>query len=136
MPTAGYSGTPLAKKLGIKPGFVCWFHDAPEHYFDLFEDLPQDLQILGELTNEIDFAHLFLTEKDQLAEVLSKVKPHLKKNGLIWLSWPKGTSKISTNVNREVIREVGLASGLVDVKVAAVDDDWSGLKFVFRTKDR
>ncbi len=136
MPTAGYSGTPLAKKLGIKPGFRIWLFDNPDHYFDLFQDLPEGLEQLPELEGEVDFVHVFATDNDTLVRVVSKAKSHLKKNGLMWISWPKGASKIPTNINRESVREIGLTAGLVDVKVAAVDEDWSGLKFVFRLKDR
>jgi len=136
MPTAGYSGTPLARKLGIKSGFKIWIENAPSHYFQLFDDLPEDLEIMKVLDQEIDFAHLFVKEQSILEPSLITIKKHLKKDGLIWISWPKGASKIVTDVNREIVREVGLKAGLVDVKVAAVDENWSGLKFVFRLKDR
>ncbi len=136
MPTAGYSGTPLAKKLGIKSGFKYWVYKAPGHYFDLFDDLPSGLNKTENLESEMDFVHLFCTDKEDLKQMIPEVKGNLKKEGLTWISWPKGSSKIPTDINREVVRELGLASGLVDVKVAAIDEDWSGLKFVYRKKDR
>ena len=136
MPTTGYSGTPLAKKLGLKSGFKCWFFNAPERYFELFDDLPADLNQTTDLQNDMDFAHLFFTQKQELENSMQGLAMKLKKDGLIWISWPKGTSKIPTDINREVVREVGLNAGLVDVKVAAIDENWSGLKFVYRLKDR
>ncbi|MEO1049330.1 MAG: DUF3052 domain-containing protein [Bacteroidota bacterium] len=137
MPTAGYSGTPLAKKLGIKTGFAIWIHNQPEHYLELFDDLPDDLDFVNEPKEEsLDFIHLFVKEMAVLSEVAPKAKGYLKKNGTLWVSWPKGASKISTDLSRDPIREYLLGIGLVDVKVAAVDENWSGLKFVYRVKDR
>ena len=134
---AGYSGTPLARKLGIKEGFSIWLQDAPAHYFDLFADLPKEIDVRTEADDEsLDFIHVFVREEDRLVEYLERLKPLLKKNGSFWISWPKGSSKIKTNLKREPIRELGLAAGLVDVKVAAIDADWSGLKFVYRLVDR
>lgn len=136
MPT-GYSRTPLAKKLGIKSGFKIMLYQAPEHYFELFTDLPEDIEILQAIGNEnVDFIHLFFTSKADLEEQILQYKKALKKDGLMWVSWPKGKSKIETDLKREPIREYLLSIGLVDVKVAAIDEDWSGLKFVYRVKDR
>ncbi|MDW3646306.1 MAG: DUF3052 domain-containing protein [Bacteroidia bacterium] len=135
--SAGYSQTPLAKKLGIKPGFSMLLHQAPDHYFELFADLPQDLQILEVgLEEGVDFIHLFCTEMSDLEAKAELHKSYLKKTGLMWVSWPKGKSKIPTDLKREPIRDHLLSIGLVDVKVAAIDEDWSGLKFVYRVKDR
>lgn len=134
---AVYSETPLAKKLGIKAGFKLVIHNPPEHYFMLFNDLPEDLELVEEeKENEIDFVHLFGTDFDELKAAFIANKKRIKKNGMIWVSWPKGKSTIPTNIKRDAIREFGLSTGLVDVKVCAVDDDWSGLKFVIRVKDR
>jgi len=134
---AGYSGTPLAKKLGIKSGFKMILHQAPEHYFELFADLPKDIEMLQNIGNEnVDFIHLFFTTKADLEKQAIRYKQALKKDGLMWVSWPKGKSKIETDLKREPIREHLLTIGLVDVKVAAIDEDWSGLKFVYRVKDR
>jgi len=135
--SAGYSGTPLAKKLGIKSGFKMMLHQAPEHYFELFTDLPEDLEILQNIEKECaDFIHLFFTTQANLEEQAIRYMKALKKDGLMWVSWPKGKSRIETDLKREPIREHLLAIGLVDVKVAAIDEDWSGLKFVYRVKDR
>lgn len=134
---AGYSGTPLAKKLGIKEGYTLLLYNQPEHYFDLFVDLPNDLQIVEEIIPEsTDFIHIFCTTIEELEHHSKKYKIALKKEGLLWVSWPKGASSIPTNLKREPIREHLLSIGLVDVKVAAIDNDWSGLKFVYRLKDR
>lgn len=135
--SAGYSGTPLAKKLGIKENFKVLLCDQPSHYFDLFSDMPNGIVVEKDITPEsTDFVHLFCTTLDELKESFNLYKVALKKTGMLWVSWPKGSSKISTDLKRDVIREYGLDNGLVDVKVAAVDADWSGLKFVYRTKDR
>ena len=88
------------------------------------------------IKNSADFIHLFLTTEDELISVVQKYKPALKKTGLLWVSWPKGGSNILTDIKRDIIREHLLSVGLVDVKVAAIDTDWSGLKFVYRLKDR
>ncbi len=134
---SGYSGTPLAKKLGLKQGFRIYIHNRPDHYFGLFSDLPADLEIRDAMEFEdVDFIHLFCTSFSELEEIALEAKEALKKDGLMWISWPKGSSKISTDLKRDMIREYLLDIGLVDVKVAAVDDDWSGLKFVYRLKDR
>ncbi len=132
---AGYSATPLAKKLGIKPGYRMLLINEPDHYGDLFEDLPGDLILDHDGTN-IDFAHLFITKEEVLEAQVRDIMGRLKKTGMLWISWPKGASKIETNLNRDIIREAVLEIGLVDVKVAAVDEDWSGLKFMYRKKDR
>lgn len=133
--SSGYSTTPLAKKLGIKPGFKLLLHNSPLHYFDLFADLPQDIEVLEE-EQEADFIHLFFTELEEMKAVGRKYMGYLKKDGLMWVSWPKGKSSIPTDLKREPIRDHFLDIGLVDVKVCAVDEDWSGLKFVYRLKDR
>lgn len=135
--SAGYSSTPLAKKLGIKEGFTLLAYNPPQQYFQLFSDLPASLQITEKTDSEnVDFIHLFCTTMHELQSIGEKYKSALKKNGLLWVSWPKGTSKIETDLKREPIRDYFLSIGLVDVKVAAIDEDWSGLKFVYRLKDR
>ncbi len=132
---AGYSSTPLAKKLGIKSGYRMLIKQAPEHYLDLFQDLPKDL-IYDHDSKDLDFIHLFITYKEELEPAVTDAMARLRKTGSLWISWPKGTSKISTDLNRDIIREKVLEIGLVDVKVAAIDEDWSGLKFMYRKKDR
>ncbi len=135
---AGYSKTPLGKKLGLKEEFKILLYNRPDHYFELFQDWPKVFEILEPIqTENIDFAHLFCTKTEELEAVLPNYITPLKKNGSIWISWPKGTSKIPTDLNRDRIREHVLGTtGLVDVKVAAVDHDWSGLKFVYRLTNR
>ena len=134
--TTGYSGTPLAKKLGIKFGFQILLINEPEHYFDLFTDLPKIDIIRYPDDQSIDFIHIFSTDLKNLEKDVLTYKPYLKKDGMLWISWPKGTSTIPTNLKREPVRELLLQLGLVDTKVAAIDEDWSGLKFVYRIKDR
>lgn len=134
----GYSGTPLARKLGIKEGFAVLFVNVPEYYLELFTDFPSEVNELKNPDQETaDFIHLFCKSHTCLETETQRLKPFLKRNGMLWVSWPKGTSKIETNLNREIIRAYILTQvGLVDIKVAAIDTDWSGLKFVYRTKDR
>ena len=132
-----YSGTPLVKKLGIKEGYKLLIYNQPEHYFMLFADLPEGLELLEEPGNtEVDFIHLFCTELSELKGIFKSYKKVLKKNGSLWISWPKGKSSIPTDLKRDPIRNYVLEQGLVDCKVAAVDDDWTGLKFMYRVKDR
>ncbi|AXT53955.1 DUF3052 domain-containing protein [Aquimarina sp. BL5] len=135
--SAGYSGTPLAKKLGIKPGKTLLFYNRPDHYWNLFSDVPENIKELTKVTpEEADFIHVFCTSVDELKTQIPIYKTALKKTGMLWVSWPKGSSKIPTDLKREPIREYLLDIGLVDIKVAAVDNDWSGLKFVYRVNDR
>lgn len=137
METAGYSKTPLAKKLGIKEGYVMMVVNEPEHYMSLFSDFPKDTNRKKELDAEsFDFIHIFVQKYSELSAIVQMTKPALKKNGILWISWPKGTSKIPTDLKREPIREHLLKTGLVDIKVCAVDADWSGLKFMYRKEDR
>ncbi|MGI9551838.1 MAG: DUF3052 domain-containing protein [Aurantibacter sp.] len=136
MDTSGYSGTPLAKKLGMKDGFGVHLVNTPDHYFDLFRELPE-INIIEEPQKEsVDFIHLFCTKTGEFEELSLNLKAFLKKSGMLWVSWPKGSSKIETDLSRDPIRNFLLVNGLVDVKVCAVDADWSGLKFVYRLKDR
>lgn len=136
MSTAGYSGTPLVKKLGIKPGARMYVDGAPAHYFDLLGPLPADVVISTRLNGEFDFLHVFADQAKQLKQRLRKLKPRLKPDGMLWISWPKGTSPLAKDLNGGDVRELGLAAGLVDIKVCAVDQDWSGHKFVIPVADR
>lgn len=134
---AGYSGTPLAKKLGIKEGYKVLIIDAPEYYWSLFSELPPNIEVVNDGEVEtIHFIHLFTTDLTAFERNLTKVAPLLKKDGLLWISWPKKSAKIPTTVDKWAVMRLGQAVGLVDVKVAAVDDSWSGLKFVYRKEDR
>jgi len=134
---SGYSGTPLAKKLGIKSDHNFLLYNEPKHYFNLFSDFPKDTTNLKDIEKDTaDFIHIFCTTEKELFEAVTLVKPALKKSGMLWVSWPKGSSKIHTDLKREPVRDYVLSKRLVDIKVAAIDDDWSGLKFVYRLKDR
>ena len=133
---AGYSGTPLAKKLGIKIGMKTYVKNAPENYLDLLEPLPEALVFTKRLTSQTDFIHLFTRSRSELSSLLSNYLQKIKPNGMIWVSWPKKSSKVETDVTEDVVREVALPLGLVDVKVCAVDEVWSGLKLVIRKENR
>ncbi|MEM6720216.1 MAG: DUF3052 domain-containing protein [Bacteroidota bacterium] len=136
MPTSGYSGTPLAKKLGIKAGFTIKIVRAPEDYFDLFADLPSDLTKVSDVETKKDFIHYFTKSADELLADITSLREEITQNGMIWISWPKKASKIKTDLNGNIVREIGLSNGLVDVKVCAVNEIWSGHKFVIPKKDR
>lgn len=133
---AGYSGTPLVKKLGIKPGFRLYAKNAPENYEELIAPLPEKVQISQRLTNDLDMIHLFTTSRVELANNIVTFMGHIKQDGMIWISWPKKSAKVPTDVTEDVIREIILPLGLVDVKVCAVDAIWSGLKLVIRKENR
>jgi hypothetical protein len=133
---AGYSGTPLVKKLGLKPAISLYIMNPPNQYFDWLHPLPQKTDVREKLSGSLDFIHLFVKDRKAFHQAFVKAKAHLKDNGMIWVSWPKKSSKLPTDLDENVIRDFGLAEGLVDVKVCAVDDTWSGLKFVVRVKDR
>jgi hypothetical protein len=136
METTGYSGTPLSKKLGIKPGFDMALINAPENYVDLLTDLPAGLQIATEVSKEYDLIHLFVKNQPEYLNRLPLLKNQIKQNGMIWVSWPKKASKILTDITEDIIRTKALQNGLVDVKVCAVDEIWSGLKLVLLLNDR
>ena len=133
---AGYSGTPLLKKLGVKENAVMFVYNAPKEYFDWLSPLPKGVSVKSRAMGEMDFIHVFTPELSVFKKQFLECKKHLKKDGMLWISWPKKSSKMETDLDENVIRDFGLANGLVDVKVCAVDDVWSGLKFVIRVKDR
>jgi hypothetical protein len=133
---AGYSSTPLAKKLGIKSGFHLKLVNAPDHYFDLFTDLPTDIIIETTGNIKLDFIHFFTKSKAEYQSTLLWLKQQIKPDGMIWVSWPKKASKVATDITEEIIRNYALQIGMVDIKVCAVDDTWSGLKLVIPVKDR
>ncbi len=132
---AGYSGTPLVKKLGIKEGFNVVFVNAPKG-FDRELDLPAGVTVNAKSTKPIDFVLLFVKTKREMESSFSRYAAKLSPAGMLWISWPKKASGVATDLTENVVREIGLAKGMVDVKVCAVDEVWSGLKFVFRLKDR
>jgi hypothetical protein len=132
----GYSKKPLADKLGIQPGFRISMEGNPDHYMSLLGTLPEGVDILSQRATKLDFLHLFATNRLQLEDRFPRARKRIKPDGMIWVSWPKLRSPLKGRLNENVVREIGLANGLVDVKVAAIDENWSGLKFVFRIKDR
>jgi hypothetical protein len=133
---AGYSGTPLAKKLGIKAGHKVFLAGAPEHYPKLVAPLPEGVRFVARVGGDTDIVHLFATRKAMLAKSLRAALARLKPDGAIWVSWPKKSSKQPTDITEDTIREIALPLGLVDIKVCAVDDAWSGLKLVIRKENR
>lgn len=132
----GYSGTPLARKLGIKPGSRLALLGAPEGFDDELAPLPDGVQILRRLGPDLDVAVLFVTERRQLEKRFPEVAAAITPAGGLWVAWPKKSSKVPTDVTENVLREVGLPQGLVDNKVCAVTDVWSGLRFVWRRENR
>jgi coenzyme F420-reducing hydrogenase beta subunit len=134
--TAGYSGAPLAKKLGIKPGFKVRLIGQPEHYFALFNDLPNDLAFIETGKDVAHLIHYFITDIHELSKRIATLRRQIRADGSIWISWPKKASGVVTNVSENLIRDIALKNGLVDIKVCAVDDTWSGLKLVIPVKDR
>ena len=133
---AGYSGTPLAKKLGIRAGDTVVAVAAPERYQELLEPLPEGVSVTSEIVQECRFVHCFSVARADLEARLPALKAALTRDGMLWLSWPKKSSGVKTDLTSDVVREIGLEAGLVDVKVCAVDETWSGLKFVYRLVDR
>jgi hypothetical protein len=129
---AGYSGTPLATKLGIKPGFTIFADGAPKNYASLLAPLPDDVTFVKKLTKSVDLVHLFTKSAAELDARLRSWRHTMKSDGAVWVSWPKKTSKVPTDITEDVIRTIALPMGLVDIKVCAVDDTWSGLKLVVR----
>ena len=134
---AGYSGTPLTKKLGLKPGLAIRVMAAPDGYWEWVSPLPEGIKAISRAKREsADFIHLFVKERKKFEKEFLKLKGALKKDGMFWVSWPKKSSKVASDLDENLIRNYGLANGLVDVKVCAIDEVWSGLKFMYRIKDR
>lgn len=134
--STAYSTTPLAKKLGIKPGYVIRIINEPPHYFTLFADWPADVIPAENKKEPKHLIHLFARELAVVKKEIPLLKREITQNGIIWISWPKKTSKVVTDITEDLIRQIAIASGLVDVKVCAVDEIWSGLKLVIPVKDR
>jgi hypothetical protein len=129
---AGYSGTPLARKLGITEGSVVVTINAPPGYASLVAPLPAGARITARLPKQPAFVHLFSTSRAALAKHLGVLRKRITQNGIVWLSWPKKSSTVVTDITEDTIRAVALPMGFVDVKVCAVDEIWSGLKLVIR----
>jgi hypothetical protein len=132
----GYSGTPLSKKLGIKPGFRVRLVNLPT---EVRKELSPDLaacEIVSDPKAQIDFAMVFTKSRVELESELPRIAKGLASAGMVWIGWPKKTSGVATDLNENIVRDTGLGTGLVDVKVCAITEVWSGLKFVRRLKDR
>jgi len=136
MNVAGYSGTPLAKKLGYKEGHNVRLINPPDNYLDLLATLPHHINFKTERKTKKDLIHFFTRNLKELESEISLLKNEIAPAGIIWVSWPKKSSKIETDLSEDKIRETALANGLVDVKVCAVDEVWSGLKLVIPIKNR
>ena len=134
--TAGYSGTPLAKKLGVTAGCKVLCIDAPADYQSLLEPIPDGVTFTSRADACVDLAHLFVTERGRLAKELAALRGKLRPETPVWVSWPKKASGVASSVTEDVIREVALPIGYVDVKVCAVSEVWSGLKLVVRRELR
>jgi hypothetical protein len=134
---AGYSETPLAKKLGIKAGFRLGFVNAPKGFRRELGPIPADAKIFtGDLPKPLDLIILFTDSSRTLKIQFHLLAEKLGSNGMLWIAWPKKSSGVSTDLSFDNVQRTGLDAGLVDVKICAVNDIWSGLKFVYRTKDR
>ena len=132
----GYSQTPLIKKLGLKEGYQFYVSGTPVGYAALLGKLPDLAVQKSRLGKNLDFIHYFTKSQKELEAFLPKALNSIKRNGMIWISWPKKSSKIPSDVNEDSIRTAALPTGLVDVKVCAIDDTWSGLKLVIRKELR
>jgi hypothetical protein len=133
---AGYSEIPLAKKLGIKPGIKAFFHSPPESVLAELKPALTEVELTRSLAPELDFILSFVRSKSELTKALPVWKKYLSKSGCLWIAWPKKTSGLVSTLSDTVVRDVGLKASLVDIKVCAVDEQWSGLKFVYRKGDR
>lgn len=133
---AGYSGTPLPRKLGIRPGARVVLIDAPAGARALLEPLPDGARVLSRLGRDVDVILLFADRLAALRRRLPAAQRALRSDGGLWIAWPKRSSGVASDLGDAVVREVGLATGLVDNKVCAIDETWSALRFVVRVRDR
>ena len=133
---AGYSGTPLVKKLGIKPGARVALVNAPDDFEVTLGVLPDNVKFVKSTAKSLDLILCFVLSERILLRDFAKLAQRLISNGMIWIAWPKKSSGVATELTLESVQRIGLDAGLVDVKICAIDDTWSGLKFVYRLKDR
>jgi hypothetical protein len=133
---AGYSGTPLAKKLVITASSKVFADGAPADYASLLGPLPEGVTFVKKLTTSVDVIHLFTKSASELDAKLRRWRNAIRSDAAIWISWPKKASKVTTDITEDVIRDIALPMGYVDVKVCAVDETWSGLKLVIRKELR
>ncbi|MCB2068027.1 MAG: DUF3052 family protein [Erythrobacter sp.] len=134
--SGGYSGTPLAKKLSLRDGQSCWFHQMPDPVAEEIFEYALDLTMLAAPQQGLDAAHVFVTQRAELAELLAMLRTTLAPDGQVWVSWPKKAAKVPTDITEDMIRELCLPLGFVDTNVCAVDETWSGLKLVIRKELR
>jgi hypothetical protein len=133
---AGYSGTPLVRKLGIRDGFRVFAEGAPADYTTMLDPLPAGVELVRRFSPSVDLVHLFAMKRGALERRLAALRRRMKSDGVVWVSWPKKASGIPSEVTEDVIREIALPLGFVDTKVCAVDETWSGLKLVIRVELR
>jgi hypothetical protein len=133
---AGYSGTPLLKKLGIKEGARVAFLNAPKDFPAELGALPAGAQLLTASRQPLDFILVFVKSQAELTKKLAELRPKLAQSGMLWVAWPKKSSGIATDLSFATVQAAGLAAGIVDTKICAINDIWSGLRFVIRVKDR
>ena len=133
---AGYSDTPLVRKLGIRPNERLVALNAPQNYAQLLTELPAGVQITTRLAGRPQFIHFFVTERSELAKRLAVLRNKLDEAGVVWISWPKKSAKVPTDITENTVRNVALPLGFVDIKVCAVDETWSGLKLMIRRENR
>lgn len=133
---AGYSGTPLARKLGVNDDTRIVTINAPRNYLSLLEPLPPNARVSARASKHPAFVHVFATSRVELAKHMKSLRGTLTQDGVVWVSWPKRSAKVPTDITEDTIREVALPLGFVDVKVCAVDETWSGLKLVIRRELR
>jgi hypothetical protein len=133
---AGYSGTPLVKKLGIKEDARVALVNAPKDFQATLEDLPDNVKFMKSTTSSLDLILFFVLSERILARDFTKFAARLTSNGMMWVAWPKKSSGVKADLTFDNVQRIGLDAGLVDVKICAIDDTWSGLKFVYRLKDR
>ncbi len=132
----GYNKTPLPKKLGLKENMVCKVINPPHHYDQLIHPIPHGVQFTSDTREDFDFIHFFVNDVEVLSAAIPLLMIEIKKNGMIWISWYKKSSKKQSTVTEDVIRNVVLPLGLVDIKVCAIDQEWSALKLVYRLENR
>ncbi len=133
---AGYSGTPLVKKLGFKGPLSLLAVDSPREYPGWLGELPDGVRIISKTSKPVQAAHVFAVQKSILSKHLARLRNELEQTGFVWVSWPKKASRVETDITEDTIREVALPLGFVDIKVCAVSDVWSGLKLVIRKTER
>src|SRR5215470_14865861 len=133
---AGYSGTPLPQKLGIKPGLTVITINAPTNYRRLIGAISEGVTFAERLKPDSSFVHVFTKKRSELEKTLSVLREKIADTGTVWVSWPKKSAGVPTDVTEDVVRDVALPLGFVDVKVCAIDETWSGLKLMVRRENR